>query len=613
MTPRPIAAPSVFARNVGRLVRPLLAALLLCALPLCAAAFRQPERGQAVAEPDPSLQDPLDPSNLTILGWGTSLDRVGGPLSLVNILILGEQRSAWIVQGTRTLSTDDITLGAATLVSGPVMSAGPVASFAFLLAGAEANYWSFLDTDQVGSIAVADLAHVEDLKPVAATPEERSVYWNTVFLAGQTSTAALRSVAQTNWNVSALTKDPASFRGEVFYLEGKLRDIQRFEVPKKFQQKMVAEVFLGEFEAAGKVFSIHFAELPPGVELKKGAEFRASFAGYFFKLVPDKKGNRLPLLIGRTFQQVRPNAGRKPVATAALYLSLQAGLGTATAPLTELALLHAAEHFDYWQLFPAPEVVALQPDLLRQIRDKGFFPGIQDDDIDGGELDAYYDFLKVASRTPVETFARDAQTDVTYAQLIQRPAEFRGQVLRLEGTLKSLRKHKAPKMVQLAGIPFLYEAWIFDGDNGIRPYCVVLTELPAGLEPAAKMTVRVSFDAFFFKKGDYEATDLKDTQRRIAPLFVGRTLKVFPRDKPDTSKGDALLIAGTSFLLVTLVAIFGSALWYRRNDRRMQLRLKAARSSEFVAPQPDSVVPIAAPVTSTKTEIPTGRTQGGSP
>ena len=319
-----------------------------------------------------------------------------------------------------------------------------------------------------------------------------------------------------------------------------------------------------------------------------------SFAGYFYKLVPRATGNPVPLLIGRTVQPLRSIEERLPAATAALFLSCQAGPGEATAVLTELALLKTTEYFDYWKLFAPAEVPTLRPDLLQRVRDKGFFPSITDED--ESDLMAYYDFLAVASRTPLETFTKEMRADVTYGQLINQPKDYRGAIIRLEGTLKRLLEHDAPKMVQLAGIPKLYEAWIFDDANGIRPYCVVLTELPEGLKPAKKMTQQVAVDAYFFKKGDYESPDLKEGKRRVAPLFVGRTLHVLPRmAAPDGGLGDTLLVGGISFLLLTGFSVFVFTLWYRRNDRRTLERLKAARATEFVPP-PQDAVPMAAPI-----------------
>jgi hypothetical protein len=152
-------------------------------------------------------------------------------------------------------------------------------------------------------------------------------------------------------------------------------------------------------------------------------------------------------------------------------------------------------------------------------------------------------------------------------------------------------------MVQLAGIPKLYEAWIFDEANGPdSPYCVVLTELPLGLKPAKKMTVHVSFDAFFFKKGDYRTLDLAPGKRRVVPLFVGRSLRVLPPlINHDAGFGDGLLIGGMTFLLATVASLFAFALWYRRNDQRVQQRIRAARIGEYVPP-PQDAVPMAQPI-----------------
>ena len=441
MISRPIAAPSVFAGKVGWLVRPLLAALLLCALPLCTTAFQQP--GLAPAEPESSTHKSLDPISLATLGWGMSLDRTGGPLDLASMLIVGEKRNAWIVQSSRTISTDDLGRGMTTLFSGPIMPAGPLASFAFLIGGGNA-------ITGASSIPIRSVpfqwrpltASMISLRLLPRRWKEASTWTPSSTPAKPRSPLSAVSPRQTGtWPRSRRIRLRSAAKCSTSRASSETSS--GFQVPKMLQRNLVSEVFFGEIEAAGKVVSVHFVELPPGVDLNKGTEFQASFAGYLFKLVARNKRNSVPVLIGRTFQPLPPNSGRRPLAAAALMLSLQTGSGVGTAPLTELALLQATQHLKYWQLFPEPEMAELRPDLLLQIRDKGFFPGIQDDDGEGAELDAYYDFLKVASVTPVESFAKDALTDVTYAQLIRQPAAFRGKVLRLEGTLKSLRKHEA--------------------------------------------------------------------------------------------------------------------------------------------------------------------------
>ncbi len=69
-------------------------------------------------------------------------------------------------------------------------------------------------------------------------------------------------------------------------------------------------------------------------------------------------------------------------------------------------------------------------------------------------------------------------------------------------------------------------------------------------------------------------------------------------DTKDAGFGEGLLILGMSFLVLTVAAIVVFTIWYRRNDRQVQLRLKAARAGELVLPPPDAI-PLATPVAST--------------
>jgi hypothetical protein len=570
---------------IGLMSRSLVAALLVCALP---------------AQPVPALPPPTpdhaqnEPTSLThevrfvALSMGVSVDPSGGPLGMLNALAAGS-----------TTAVERARLGAATLFGGVRQQAGPLAAFAFLAAGEQFDCWQLRDTDLVRPLTESARAAVLDRTGVASTVPESQVYWNTIYQAGQTSAAAFRGAARTEWNPRALEKDPASFRGEVLYVEGRLKFVTPFSVRGAGRDIPVSGAYHGTlFDASDRPLAVvHFAELPPGVRADKGAEFRASFAGYFFKLLVGDRGGLVPLLIGRTFQPIAPPEDQLPQTTAALLLSCQAGPGSATAPLAGLALLRTGEYLNYWSLSSPDEgPPALRRDLLLHVPDQGWIPSQGEDDWD--EFLAYCDFLKVASRTSTASFAREARNDVTYAQLIRQPSEYRGEVLRFDSSklrLKRLTHLRAPRMLQLAGITDLYEAWIFDESEGVRPYCVVLTEVPEGLKPGRLMTVRVAFDAYFFKKGDYEADDLAKGQRRVAPLLVGGRLRVLPGPEKEESVGDTLIIAGITFLMASGVAVFAFMLWYRRNDRRILARLRTIRGGEFVLPTPDAV-PIAVPV-----------------
>ncbi len=227
---------------------------------------------------------------------------------------------------------------------------------------------------------------------------------------------------------------------------------------------------------------------------------------------------------------------------------------------------------------------------------------VVDHDEDAQELYAYYDFLIVASRKSPASFAEKTRTDVVYSQLIRQPAQYRGQVIHVQGRLARLLRHEAPVMLKLGGVSDLYEAWIYDEISRTHPYCVVFTELPPGLQTGDKLSKMVSCDAFFFKKGDY-ADPQRDGQRLIAPLLVAHTLKVQGAAADDLvgARGGEMAVVFLGFLVLVAIAAVMITWWFRRNDRLMQARLRQARTGEFVPP-PSDPVPMAQPVGPIETE-----------
>jgi hypothetical protein len=205
---------------------------------------------------------------------------------------------------------------------------------------------------------------------------------------------------------------------------------------------------------------------------------------------------------------------------------------------------------------------------------------------DGDEAKAYTRTVLAAHSQPAEALANAARRDVKYIHLFEEPAKFRGQIIHLEGRLKRLTRYDAPTLLQTTyDIKHIYEGWIFDPEiSGANPTSVLVTELPAGLEPKEKMEVRVAFDGYFFKKYRYKAGD----GWRDAPLLIGRTLTLLgpvqaaPED--DGTFSNSLI----STFFAVLAGSFGLALaltwWYRRGDRRVHARLAESRTTAFDDP-----------------------------
>ncbi|HWE40447.1 MAG TPA: hypothetical protein VG406_28120 [Isosphaeraceae bacterium] len=97
---------------------------------------------------------------------------------------------------------------------------------------------------------------------------------------------------------------------------------------------------------------------------------------------------------------------------------------------------------------------------------------------------------------------------VAFRDLWQRPEEFRGRRVRVEGTVT--RRFRAPASGRL---PPRVEVWITAASGDL--ICLVHPDVRAGPEPAAGTSVR--FAGTFLKRVSYQGGDVA----RLAPLIVG--------------------------------------------------------------------------------------------
>jgi hypothetical protein len=235
---------------------------------------------------------------------------------------------------------------------------------------------------------------------------------------------------------------------------------------------------------------------------------------------------------------------------------------------------------------PAPR---LTDDLAGRVEDGRPLPDVDWTD-PPEEAKAYCLALRTALATDGETLAKTARRDVTYAQLFNDPAKYRGEIIHVTGRLKRITAFDPPKLMT-GEVPAIYECWLFDPEHlGENPICAVVAELPANLKPSADLNAPVSIDGYFFKRYRYKAQD----GWRDAPLLIGRSLTVrTPNGAADQSEefgrisrsliwGITLLFAGTIGVLLAV------AWWYRRGDARVARMLADARPPQL--PEPDQSV-----------------------
>lgn len=211
------------------------------------------------------------------------------------------------------------------------------------------------------------------------------------------------------------------------------------------------------------------------------------------------------------------------------------------------------------------------------IEDKTPIPSWQEN---YSEAMAYVRTLVVAHDTSLEAFAAGAQRDLTFAHFWEEPKKYRGEVVRLEGTLTRVRRFDPPPTAQREGVRNLYEGWICDPKiHGANFMCIIFTELPPGLEVAEKMKQPVVFYGYFFKIYRYKAAD---GHARAAPLLIGHMPEIPRSLTPVNSNNVMLVILFLGCVAGTVVLAVALAIWYSQGDKKIRARLTDASAARFI-------------------------------
>jgi hypothetical protein len=192
------------------------------------------------------------------------------------------------------------------------------------------------------------------------------------------------------------------------------------------------------------------------------------------------------------------------------------------------------------------------------------------------EEKAYNYVLAFARSQSLEDLNKYSTKGVPYGNLFGPiRADYLRDLIHVEGRLALILHMKPTKDLEaLEGITDLYECWIFP-PNSENPLVLVVSELPAGLEPGENLNHQVSFDAYFFKLFHYESRQKKAEnsgkhQWRQAPLFLGKTFIDRGPIVVQSSYGDNMLatLAAAVALLIGLIGLL--AWWLRRGDQAVR-------------------------------------------
>ncbi len=315
-------------------------------------------------------------------------------------------------------------------------------------------------------------------------------------------------------------------------------------------------------------------------------------------------------MYGRFADPVRPARPARAAAALALVVTLAAG-GRAAADEPEAVEVappprevvepapKAGEVSDS-EVGPAPDLApkayADPKDKYRIDRDRVIFKSIEDDskvrsqDQNPEEYEAWNEVLLFARQFPTAELEKHARRDLTFADLFQDVRQdYKLDLVYFQGRLIRLRKLEPTKRLTEAGVPAVYEGWLVPTDEPTgNPVCVLITDVPPGLEPALAMSQWVGFAGYSFKLMRYESQEKRlDNQQFVwkrAPLLMGRsvTLLADPTAPVTDISWRGTFLPAVAVLLGSVLVVFGGlAWWFRRGDRRAKAEIEAARSNPF--------------------------------
>lgn len=145
------------------------------------------------------------------------------------------------------------------------------------------------------------------------------------------------------------------------------------------------------------------------------------------------------------------------------------------------------------------------------------------------ELDANarYHLLQLAKDATAGALEADARRDFRYRALVQKPGEYRGELVHITGDLISLGE---PMELQrkIPGMEVCYLG-LMASEQADHQYLVLFTDLPAGLPPQKEwnqLYLRdVHFAGYYYKVARFTRTEGK-VKTWMLPVLVGKTLIV---------------------------------------------------------------------------------------
>ncbi len=157
----------------------------------------------------------------------------------------------------------------------------------------------------------------------------------------------------------------------------------------------------------------------------------------------------------------------------------------------------------------------VKPAYLAPVRDDTFFRG-------AAEHDGWFHLLRILAEAEPDELEQASKGRVSFVQLFRQSKDYRGQLVRLRGTVRGAFPLRPPKNDY--GIDRYYQVWLFPDDNPSMPVVFFCLELPDEFPTGMELEERAEVVGFFFKRLAYEATDTL----RTAPALLARGIRWKP-------------------------------------------------------------------------------------
>lgn len=195
-------------------------------------------------------------------------------------------------------------------------------------------------------------------------------------------------------------------------------------------------------------------------------------------------------------------------------------------------------------------------------------PGVRDNTyFRPEEREAWFDLFARLQTMDASQLAEAPLGEVTYAQLLQQPDVYRGQLVTLRGTV--LREEVQQPAENTLGIASYHRLWLRPQGGGQWPFVVYCLELPTGFPRGESLRAKATITGFFFKNWSYSY----DKGLGIAPVVLARGIDWQPPVVPaprQTVTPQNLIWAATGAALFALVTVW----WAVRKTVRRPSRAK---------------------------------------